>query len=104
MRGIRMSEGMDSGLLLYPALSHSGPEGTLQPAFIHGLVSLFLQGGEQPDWMAMGHPVQSQELQAALWQRHIAILASFACMHVNELTFAIDITNLQVDPFQQAQP
>ena len=52
----------------------------------------------------MGHPVPSQEMQAAFWQRHIAILASFACMHVDELAFAIDLVDLQADPFQQAQP
>ena len=104
MGRIRVSEGMDRRLFWHPAFSHCGAKGALQPTLIHGLVSVFLEGGKQPDWVTMGHPVQSQELQTGFWQGHIAIFASFSRMHVNEFAFAIDIFDLQADPFQQTQP
>src|SRR5512140_1577757 len=104
MGGIRVPESMDGGPFLHPALSHSRTEGTLQPTLIHGLVSVFLEGGKQPDRVAMGHPVQSQKLQAGVWQGHIPILASFSRTHVNEFALSIDILDLQADPFQPTQP
>ena len=89
---------------LHATLSYRSPEGALQPTLIHGLVSVFLEGGKQPDWVTMAHPVQSQELQATFWQRYIPILASFACVNVNELAFSIDVFDLQAAPSNRRSP
>ena len=51
----------------------------------------------------MGSPVAPQHPQTGGRQWNISIFAAFPMMQVKHLTFPVDLFDLQVDPFQQAQ-
>src|SRR5512141_1586388 len=101
MRGIRMSEGMNSGSLVDPTFFHSGTEGALYSAFIHGLVGCLQGRRKDPQRMAVAEPVLSQHLQTSGGQWNVAIFSTFSLIDVQQLAFSIDVLDLQAYPFQQ---
>ncbi len=109
MRGIRVTQGMDMGLLGNAAGLKCQTEGALQGGAIHRfgrgasaqpIVSL---GGEEQDRMAVRFPLLAQEQQGAFGQRDVAILIAFAGADVQEPALGINVAHLEPKPFAQTQ-
>ena len=61
-------------------------------------------GGKEPGGVAMGFPVEAQELQGVMRQGDIAVLGTFAAVDVDHVARAIDIAHLKGKRLVQAQP
>jgi hypothetical protein len=59
--------------------------------------------GENPDGVAVSFPVLAEQVQGRTGQRQVAILAPFAAMDVDQLAGAVDVADLEVRAFLQAQ-
>ena len=91
-----------------------GQEGEAEGALERGVVHRFgggarpttavPLGGKEQRRMAVRFPLLPQELQGAFRQRDVAILIAFAGADVQEHALGIDIADLEVQPFAQAQP
>ena len=51
----------------------------------------------------MGYPVLAQQVQGALWQRHIPVFCSLTVTYMQEHSGAIDLVDLQMNALLQAQ-
>ena len=85
-------------------------ESALDAATAHGrgrgghVFVIASRGGKEPDGVAMGFPVEAQELQGIMRQGDIAVLGALAAVDVDRVAWAIDITHLKGQRFVQAQP
>ena len=61
-------------------------------------------GGKEPGEVAMGFPVEAQELQGVMRQGDRAILGALTAVDVDQVARAIAIAHLQGQRFVQAQP
>ena len=61
-------------------------------------------GGKEEDRIAVGFPLLAQEQQGALGQWDVAIPIAFAASDVEKHPFGIDVTDLEIQTFAQAQP
>ena len=107
--GVRMSERMNRGFLADTAGPKSRPKGILDVAdgggsLGGGTVNAAASGsGKDPHGVAMGFPVLAEQLQGRVGQGDVTILAALAVMDVNQLPGAVDVTDLEVSAFLQAQ-
>jgi hypothetical protein len=60
-------------------------------------------GGEKQGGMAMGFPVLPQEVKRALGQGDVAVAMALATADVQEPAWAINVLDLKVQAFAQAQ-
>ena len=61
------------------------------------------RGRKEPARVAMRGPVLAEHRQGAPGQRHVAVLGPLAAMHVHEHPLAVDVADLQVQPFLESQ-
>jgi hypothetical protein len=60
-------------------------------------------GGEEPLGMAMGGPVEAEELEGAGRQRDEAILVSLAAADMDQQPLGVDVGDLQMEGLLQAE-
>jgi hypothetical protein len=53
--------------------------------------------------MAVGAPILAEEGQGVIRHRHVAILTAFALSHMQQVARAINLTDLQLNAFLEAQ-
>src|SRR3990172_8028729 len=103
----RMAQGVNRRRFGHATLQEGGVEGPLHTAHIHrGLPARLslMRAGKEPDRMAMRAPITAEHLQNVGWERDIAVLVPFPVSNMDELALSINVTDLQVHPFLQAQP
>jgi hypothetical protein len=61
------------------------------------------RGGEDPYGIGVSFPVLAEQEQGGIGEGDVTILAPLAMMDVNELASAIDVADLKVSAFLQAQ-
>jgi hypothetical protein len=61
------------------------------------------RSGENPDGIAVSLPVLTQQLQGRVREGDVTILAAFAAMDVNQAASAVNVADLEVSAFLQAQ-
>ena len=109
MSGVAVAQTVDMAGLLDAALFESQAEGALQGGAMDGFgggssaLSVATLGREEQTGMAMGLPGLAQQLQGALRQRNVTVAVAFATADVSEHAFGVDVTDLQVESFAQAQ-
>ena len=107
--GVGVAQGVDAGFLAEAAGPKSGAKGILDVADGHGsfgggTVNATPSGsGENPNRVAVGFPVLAEPLQGRVRQGDITIFAPLAAMDVNQLAGAVDVADLKVSAFLQAQ-
>ena len=109
MSGVGMAQAMDMAGLLDAALFESHAESTLDGAAVQGVegggsaLSVATLGWEEQTGMTMGLPGLAQQFQSALGQGDVTVSVAFAASDVSEHAFGVDVADLQVDAFAQAQ-
>jgi len=104
MGGPGMSQGMDGGWFGDAAFVEGGLEGALDSACFHGIDARLKRRWEEPNRIAMGDPILAQHFQDGFWQGNIAVFSAFPMADVQQEAVAVDVGDLQVQSFLQAQP
>ena len=105
-----LAQGVDVRLLFDAAGLEGEAEGPLQRGAAHrfgggaGALAAMALGGKEQCGMAMRFPLLAQEQQGALGQWDVAIPIAFASPDVEKHPFGIDVTDLEIQTFAQAQP
>ena len=100
---------MDRDGLAELQLADHAAEGPLDAGALHGpvgergLVVIAAGGGEEPDGMAMRDPVLAEGLQRARRQGDVAVLGPLAAMDVDHHPRAVDVADLEVQPFAEPE-
>ncbi len=109
MGRVTMAQRMDMSSLLEATGSPGQTEGPLQSTVLDRFggggcaLSAMTFAGEKPQLVPMGFPLFSEQLQSALGQGDIAVTTAFAGADVQEHALGIDVGNLQIQTFAQAQ-
>lgn len=109
VRGIRVAQGVDVGLLLDATGFESETKGALQGGAAHGLggrgaeLTTVALGGKEQRGVAMGFPLLTQQLQRALGQGNVAILIPLAGADVQEHPLGVNVADLEPQAFAQTQ-
>ena len=108
--GVRMAQRVRMRCLFDSAGTEGDSEGALQGGAGHrlggraGALAAVAFGGKEQGRMTMGFPLLAQEEQSALGQGNVAILITFAAADVEELALGIDVGDLEIQTFAEAQP
>ena len=109
MRCVRVTQRMHMGCLLDAALPQGQSKSPLERGAAHWMVgrgralAAMSFGRKQPCGVLVSFPERAQMLQGALWQGHVTVAIAFAGVDVQKHAFAIDVGDLQVQPFTQTQ-
>lgn len=109
MGRVRMAQAMDMSLLFHSTGAERDSEGVLESGAMQRLggggcaPSIVPFAWKEQRGMAMGFPLLPQQLQCALGQRHVSVLVALAVADVEEPALRINIANLEVQAFAQAQ-
>ena len=107
--GVGMAQGVNVGVLFDAALIEGQTEGALEGGATHGLgggggaPARMPPGGEDQRGMTMRFPKFAQECQRAFGQRDVTILIALARADVKEAALGVNIADLEVQTFAQAQ-
>jgi hypothetical protein len=109
VRGVRMTQRMDVGVLFHAAGFQGQAEGALEGAAAHRLggggsaLTGVAFGWEQEGGMAMAFPLLAQIAEGLFGHGHIAVPLALAGADVEEHPFGVDVAHLQTQAFAQAQ-
>jgi hypothetical protein len=109
MRGVGVAQRVDVGLFFHAAGLEGQAEGALQRGAAHwfggrgGAQTAVTFGGKEQGRMTMSFPLLAQEQQRALGQRDVTILIALAPADVQEHALGIDVADLEIQTFPQAQ-
>lgn len=100
---------MDVGVLFHPAGAQGQAEGALEGGAGHrfsgggGPLTGVALGRKEERGMAMGFPLLAQVVEGLFRQGHVAIALPLAGPDVQEPASGINVTDLEAQPFAQAQ-
>ena len=100
---------MDVGILFDSAFFQGQSKSPLQSAAAHRFVgrgralAIMSFGRKEPDGIAMAFPERAQMSEGAAGQRHVTVAIAFASANVQKHSPGIDVADLQMQPFTQAQ-
>ena len=109
MRCVRMAQSVDTNFFAEVKPIHNLLDGFLHRGSPHrsfgGGHSLMVTtiGWEQQSRMTVSGPILPQQVKCRGWQRDVAILGSFAAMHMDQPTRRIHIAHLKIQRFFQSQ-
>jgi len=109
MRGPTKTQRMYGSALVEAALFERGTKGILDAALGHRLGGLGQVevlpafSWKQPHRIAMRAPVLKQQPERSLRQWHVAVFGAFAMTDVNHYPGTVEVGDLQMRPFLQAQ-
>jgi len=109
MRGVGMPEGVDRSILADAGSFESAPEGALERCARNRACSgrhafrVPPGGWEEPDAVAMRGPEDTQHLERALWQGHVAVLSSLSRADMDKHALTVDVGDLKPQPFGKTQ-
>jgi hypothetical protein len=104
MGRVGMTQGMHGDMLLEATLGCGRLNGSLDAATRHwfGPLELFPAGWKEPDRIAVGQPVSTQERQELGSKRDVAVFAALAILDVDLHASTVDLGNAQEDSFVEA--
>jgi hypothetical protein len=102
MGRIGVPQRRDGGILGHATLAYHELEGLLKGGRRER--RLLVPGGEQPGAGPLALPVGPQQLQHRRGQGDEAVFASFALAHAHQHAWRVDVRDLPLGPFPQAQP
>jgi hypothetical protein len=102
MRGIRVPKRVNRGVFGKAALTHHARQGLLQGGRRER--RLPVPSGEQPGSGACPLPVHPSQLQCPFGQGHQTIFAPLTLSNTDQHALRINIRDLSLRPFSQAQP
>jgi hypothetical protein len=102
MGGRGVTQGVDGGIFGNPALAHHRCERLLEGGGGQGRRAM--PGGEHPGAGPLALPVLPPSLEHPGGQRHVAVFATFALSDSDQQAVGVDVRDLQLRPFPQAQP
>jgi hypothetical protein len=109
MRRVGVAQGVDVRVLFDAAGLESEAEGALERGAAHrsggggGTQTAVTFGGKEQRRMTMTFPLLAQEPQRAFGQRDVTVLIAFATADVQEHALGINVANLEIQTFTQAQ-
>src|SRR5687768_1839910 len=104
MGRVGMTQGVDGDMLLEAALSRSRLHRCLHSATRHwfGPLEQLPAGWEEPDRVAVGPPVSTEERQELRSKRDVAVFAALAVLDVDLHAGTVDLRDAQEDSFIEA--
>src|SRR5664280_3014975 len=109
VRGVGMAQRMDVSFFSDAAGDESQTEGALEGGAAHGFggdagtQAIVTLCGEQEGGMAMAFPLVAQKQHRAFGQGDVTILIAFAAADMQEHALRIDVADLEIQAFTQAQ-
>src|SRR6266511_4256724 len=98
---------MNGRWLAHASGLHGVTEGFLEATCVHRLAGMprsrRRRRRKQPDWVTLEAPVGAQQGEGARWQGNSTILVAFARANVQLHACAVNLGDLEVDTFEQAQ-
>ncbi len=106
---IAVTQRMDMRILFDAAGAQGQAEAALESGALHGLsgggsaLAAVAFGREDKTGIAMRAPELAEQFEGALGQRHVAVTVAFATPDVQEHALRVDVADLQLEGFAQAQ-
>ncbi len=109
MGRVTVAQAVDVAVLFEAALAQSQAEGALEGAAMErlggggGPLAVMAFGREEEPRVAVGLPQLPEQVEGALGQGDVTVAVAFTAADVDEHPLGIDVADLQVDAFTQAQ-
>ena len=110
VRGVTVPERVDRDPLAEPEFLHHALHRAVNAGTCHrfdrraGFCMVPPRGREQPDRVAMRHPVLAEHSQGLRRERHVAIFGALAAMNMDDHPRAVDVADLEIQTFLETQP